>query len=89
MARSPQNERYNCETISIKQALNLACKFGKKVQVATLIKWIDEHEPKLGHQPGGNNGTWYVFRKPFIAFISGKEALCNDLLLKITKGEIE
>lgn len=76
------------KTISINEALALAHEYGKPVTSQTLVKWIDEHTPKLGHQPGGNGGKWYVFETPFIAFISGREAVCNDLLNKIAKGDI-
>jgi len=75
------------KTITLSEALQLANSYGKKITMATLIKWIDEHEPKLGHQPGGNNGKWFVFEEPFVAFISGQEALCQEILAKIAKGE--
>jgi len=75
------------KTITLSEALQLANNYGKKITMATLIKWIDEHEPKLGHQPGGNNGKWFVFEEPFVAFISGQEALCNEILNRIAKGE--
>lgn len=75
------------KTITLGEALSLANEYGKPITMATLIKWIDGHVPKLGHQPGGEGGKWYVFEEPFIAFISGQEALCNDMLEKIAKGE--
>jgi hypothetical protein len=75
------------ETISITEALALAEEHGKKVSTPTIINWIDSHIPKLGHQPGGNGGKWFVFKDAFEAFISGEEALCNELLEKIAKGE--
>lgn len=73
------------ETISLNEALTIAKEYGKKITIATLISWVDGHVPKLGHQPGGNGGRWYIFKEPFIAFISGQEALCNELLLNIAK----
>lgn len=75
------------DTISLNQALAIARSYGKSVSIATLIKWVDEHKPKLGHQPGGVGGRWYIFKEPFIAFISGQEALCNELLENISKGD--
>jgi hypothetical protein len=75
------------KTISVAEALQLCAEYGKQVTTATLIKWVSEHSPKLGHQPGGENGKWYIFEQAFIAFISGQEALCNDILNQIIKGE--
>jgi hypothetical protein len=77
------------KTISLNEALALSAEYGKKVTVATLISWVDGHVPKLGHQPGGNNGRWYIFEEPFIAFISGQESLCNDLLLQMAQQQKE
>lgn len=74
------------KTINLNEALIIAKNYGKIVSIATLIKWIDEHKPKLGHQPGGSGGRWYIFEEPFVAFISGQEALCNELLENIGKG---
>lgn len=81
----PQSTKY--KTITVTEALKMCAEYGKPVTTATLIKWIDEHVPKLGHQPGGNNGKWYIFAAPFEAFISGQEALCNDMLNEIIRGE--
>jgi hypothetical protein len=74
------------KTISLREAMAIANDtYDKKVTKATLITWIDNHKPKLGHQPGGNNGRWYIFEDAFIAFISGQESLCNDLLMAIAQ----
>lgn len=59
-------------TISLKEALAIAHKYGKKVTAATLTKWMDEHNPKLYHQPKGVGGKIYVFKDAFIKFISGQ-----------------
>lgn len=75
------------KTISINEALEIAKQHGKEITVATLVRWVNEHVPKLGHQPAGNNGRWYIFEDAFVAFISGKESLCNELLDKIANGE--
>jgi hypothetical protein len=71
------------KTISINEALAISKEYGKCITIATLITWIDTHVPKLGHQPGGNNGRWYIFQEAFIAFISGQESVCNDILMQI------
>jgi hypothetical protein len=74
-------------TITVKDAHALAKRYGKIITIATLIKWIDEHEPKLGHQPGGNGGQWYIFKEPFTLFISGQESLCNEMLLTMATNK--
>ena len=58
-------------TITINEARELAKKYGKDVSIATIIKWVDTHEPKLGHQPAGNGGRWYVYYADFLKFITG------------------
>jgi len=83
----PNDNKTSYKTITVNEALAIAKDYGKPVTIATLVKWIDEHNPKLGHQPGGNGGRWYIFQEAFIAFISGQESLCNDILDNIAKGE--
>jgi hypothetical protein len=58
-------------TISVNEALVIAHKYGKKVTLATLRKWMDEQNPKLYHQPGGVGGKIYVFEEAFEKFVSG------------------
>lgn len=65
-------------TISASKALKISWAHGKKVTIATLHKWIDAfnqtHKPvKLGHQPAGNGGRYYVFKLRFFRFINGEE----------------
>lgn len=73
------------KTISISEALALSHEYGKCVTTQTLIKWVEEHVPKLGHQPGGTGGKHYIFKEPFIAFISGQEELCVQLLTEMAQ----
>ena len=65
-------EKVYQKTISLKEALAIAHKYGKKVTPATLTKWMDEHSPKLYHQPKGVGGKIYVFEDDFEKFISGR-----------------
>ena len=67
------NAQQSISTITIKEALSIAHANGKNVTTSTLIKWVDEN--KLGHQPGGNGGKWYVFELKFKAFITGSSII--------------
>lgn len=64
------------KTITLKDALALAHKYGKKITKATLTEWMDqyhkEHNTKLYHQPKGVGGKIYVYEEDFEKFISGK-----------------
>ena len=57
------------------QALEKAAAAGITTTLATLLTWVDKH--KLGFQPSGNGGHWYIFRNKFDAFITGQAGVSN------------
>ncbi len=60
----------NTTQISLSDAKQIALDHGISVSTPTLIQWIDDN--RLGHQPGGAGGKWYVYKEDFIKFIKGE-----------------
>ena len=56
--------------ISIKEAQKMAEEQGITTTTATMISWVEKQ--KLGFQPGGLNGKWYVNKEAFGRFLDGK-----------------
>lgn len=56
--------------ITLREAKRRTEKLGIKVTLPTLTKWIKDN--KLGRQPGGEGGKWFVHEKKFMKFIEGE-----------------
>lgn len=56
---------------STTEAIVAAEKIGIKVSRMTIIYWVEKH--KLGFQPGGTDGNWFIHKDLFDSFINQKE----------------